>query len=53
MNMKLRILAAAAAAVLATGTAYAAMDCCKDATCACCKDMEKDGAKPAEPVHHH
>lgn len=49
--MKLRLLAAIAAAMLIPGTAHA-MDCCKDGKCACCKD--KDAPKPApEGDHQH
>ncbi len=50
--MKTKLVAALFAALMASSTAYA-MDCCKDGTCACCKDMKKDGGQPKDGEHKH
>lgn len=43
-----KIVAAFMALTLASGTAYAAMECCKDGKCACC---DKKGETPKDSEH--
>ena len=42
------IIVAFAALTLVSGTAYAAMECCKDDKCACC---DKKGETPKDGEH--